>query len=74
MNIEKTFEEKCYDFQQNLINVFNNEQDFPFLIKYFLIKEIWEDIQNQKSKMNEEMYNKIQNQQLQQENLSKSEI
>lgn len=74
MNIEKTFEEKCYDFQQNLINVFNNEQDFPFLIKYFLIKEIWEDIQNQKNKMNEEMYNKIQNQQLQQENLSKSEI
>ena len=74
MNMEKTFEEKCYDFQQNLINVFNNEQDFPFLIKYFLIKEIWEDIQNQKNKMNEEMYNKIQNQQLQQENLSKSEI
>lgn len=72
--MEKTFEEKCYDFQQNLINVFNNEQDFPFLIKYFLIKEIWEDIQNQKNKMNEEMYNKIQNQQLQQENLSKSEI
>ena len=74
MNMEKPFEEKCYDFQQNLINVFNNEQDFPFLIKYFLIKEIWEDIQNQKNKMNEEMYNKIQNQQLQQENLSKSEI
>ena len=74
MNMEKTFEEKCYDFQQNLINVFNNEQNFPFLIKYFLIKEIWEDIQNQKNKMNEEMYNKIQNQQLQQENLSKSEI
>ena len=47
MNTEKTFEESCYDFQQEIINTVNNERNLPFLIKYFIIKEIWEDVQEQ---------------------------
>lgn len=58
MNIEKTFEESCYDFQQEIINIVNNEKNLPFLVKYFLIKEIWEDVKTQKNKIDEDIYNK----------------
>ena len=29
MNTEKTFEESCYDFQQEIINTVNNERNLP---------------------------------------------
>jgi hypothetical protein len=32
--IDKT----CYDFKENIINIFNNEQSIPFLLKYYLVK------------------------------------
>lgn len=37
------FNEKCFKFQQDFINFFN-EQDLPFLLKYYLLNQIWEDI------------------------------
>ena len=65
MNTEKTFEESCYDFQQEIINTVNNERNLPFLIKYFIIKEIWEDVQTQKRKIDDDMYNKKRQEQQQ---------
>ena len=58
MNTEKTFEESCYDFQQEIVNTVNNERNLPFLVKYFIIKEIWEDVQTQKRKIDDDIYNK----------------
>lgn len=58
MNTEKTFEESCYDFQQEIINTVNNERNLPFLVKYFIIKEIWEDVQIQKRKIDDDIYDK----------------
>ena len=58
MNTEKTFEESCYDFQQEIITTVNNERNLPFLVKYFIIKEIWEDVQAQKRKIDDDIYNK----------------
>ena len=65
MNTEKTFEESCYDFQQEIINTVNNERNLPFLIKYFIIKEIWEDVQAQKRKIDDDIYNKKRQEQQQ---------
>ena len=58
MNTEKTFEESCFDFQQEIINTVNNERNLPFLVKYCIIKEIWEDVKNQKRKIDDDIYNK----------------
>ena len=65
MNTEKTFEESCYDFQQEIINTVNDERNLPFLVKYFIIKEIWEDVKNQKRKIDDDIYNKKRQEQQQ---------
>lgn len=71
MNTEKTFEESCYDFQQEIINTVNNERNLPFLVKYFIIKEIWEDVQTQKRKIDDDMYNKKRQEQQQMQQFQK---
>lgn len=38
------FNKKCYQFQQNIINMINNQTELPFLMKFYLIKQIWEDL------------------------------
>lgn len=48
--IDKT----CYDFKENIINIFNNEQSIPFLLKYYLVKQIWEQIKNHKQEIEAE--------------------
>lgn len=48
--IDKT----CYDFKENIINIFNNEQSIPFLLKYYLVKQIWEQIENHKQEIEAE--------------------
>ena len=58
MDNNKTFEEACYSFQKNIIETFNNEKNIPFLLKYYLLKEIWEDIQAYKLKMTQELQSK----------------
>lgn len=49
--MEKTLNDYCIEFQQNVIDLFNNEQNLPFILKYYLIKDIWENIQSTKTKM-----------------------
>lgn len=48
----------CYDFKENIINIFNNEQSIPFLLKYYLMKQIWEQIDNHRQEIEIE-YNQI---------------
>ena len=39
------FNQLCYDFQSKILDTFNNEQQIPFLLKYYLFKEIWENVE-----------------------------
>ena len=50
----------CYLFQKNIISVFNNQQRIPFLLKYHLIKEIWEDIEKNKLNIDMEVRQKLE--------------
>ena len=45
---QKGFEDICFEFQQALIDVFNNEENIPFLLKYYLMKEVWDSVQENK--------------------------
>lgn len=42
------FNKKCYNFQKKIIDIFNEEENLPFLLKYYLFKDIWEKIQQNK--------------------------
>ncbi len=55
MEKEKTLEDICFEFQQSLIDIFNNEKNIPFLLKYYLIEEIWNNIQNHKQTIDMEV-------------------
>ena len=59
MDNNKKFEESCYNFQKSIIDIFNEEK-LPFLLKYYLIKEIWEDIERYKVKSDQEMRVKME--------------
>ena len=50
-NQTKTFNDICFQFQQNFINFFNNETSIPFLLKYYLINEIWKQILNHREQL-----------------------
>ena len=49
-----SFENICYEFQTKLINIFNEEQQIPFLLKYYLLKEIWENVETGKLRLDAE--------------------
>lgn len=51
MNENKTLNDYCIDFQQKIIDLFNNEQNLPFVLKYYLVKDVWENVQSTKTKM-----------------------
>ena len=59
MNENKTLNDYCVEFQQKIIDLFNNEQNLPFVLKYYLIKDIWENIQTTKTKMDIETGSKM---------------
>lgn len=42
------FNKKCYNFQKKIIDIFNEEENIPFLLKYYLFKDIWEKVQQNK--------------------------
>lgn len=48
------FDKRCYDFKNNIINIFNKQENVPFLLKYYLIKQIWEQIKNHKQEIDNE--------------------
>lgn len=40
----------CYKFQKEIIDSFN-ETEIPFLLKYYLFKQIWETIDEKKTQI-----------------------
>lgn len=38
----------CYNFQQKIIEMFNEQTNIPFQLKYYLFKELWEVIKETK--------------------------
>ncbi len=43
--------EKSLNFQRKLVTLINEQQELPFLLKYFLIKEIWEQTERTKQQL-----------------------
>jgi hypothetical protein len=58
MDNNKSFEEICYDFQKNIINIFNEEKNLTLLLKYYLFKDIWADIEKNKIQLDQTMNQK----------------
>ena len=54
MEKEKSFNDICFEFQQTLIDVFNKEENIPFLLKYYLMKEVWDSVQKNKMTIDKE--------------------
>lgn len=52
---EKDYNLLCYNFQQKIINIFNQEQ-LPFLVKFFLLKQVWKIIKKHKKQNDYEAY------------------
>lgn len=42
------FNLKCYQFQEEIINLFNAQNQISFLTKYYLFKELWKAIKKKK--------------------------
>jgi hypothetical protein len=53
-----TFEDIGYEFQKKIVEDINSENRIPFLLKYYLIKEIWENIQENKLQLDMEVRKK----------------
>ncbi len=50
--MEQDFNLICLNFQEKIIEVFNEEKKLPFLIKFYLFKQIWKIIKKEKEKVN----------------------
>lgn len=48
--MDNSFNLICYDFQQKIIDIFNEQDKIPFQLKYFLFKEVWKIIKETKIK------------------------
>ena len=42
------FNKICYNFQKQFIDIFNGEENIPFLLKYYLFKQVWEKVEQNK--------------------------
>ena len=38
----------CYNFQKKIIDDFNTQKEIPFILKFYLFKDIWEMIEQEK--------------------------
>lgn len=45
---EKELNQLCKKFQQEIVNLFNKQNNLPFILKYYLFKQIWAIIEQQK--------------------------
>lgn len=45
---EKELNQLCKKFQQEIVNLFNKQNDLPFILKYYLFKQVWAIIEQQK--------------------------
>lgn len=52
---QNNFNVICFDFQNKIIDIFN-KQEIPFLMKYYLFKDVWDKIQQQKIKNDYQVY------------------
>ena len=52
---QNNFNVVCFDFQNKIIDIFN-KQEIPFLMKYYLFKDVWDKIQQQKIKNDYQVY------------------
>lgn len=59
-NSNLTLNDICYLFQKNIISIFNNQQRIPFLLKYYLIKDIWDNIEQNKLNIDIEIRQKLE--------------
>lgn len=46
--MSQNFNKHCYNFQKKIIDIFNEEEDIPFLLKYYLFKDIWKSVEQKK--------------------------
>lgn len=46
--MSQDFNKYCYNFQKKIIDIFNEEADIPFLLKYYLFKDIWKSVEQKK--------------------------
>ena len=54
---KKSLEEIGYDFQKSIMDTFNNNE-LPFLLKYYLLKDMWVSIENYKMRLDQEIQTK----------------
>ena len=54
------FNKICFDFQNKIVNIFNNEQNIPFLLKYYLFKDIWNEINKEKFNNDRILYSNLE--------------
>lgn len=45
---EKELNQLCKKFQQEIVNLFNKQNNLPFILKYYLFKQVWTIIEQQK--------------------------
>lgn len=38
----------CLNFQGDIVEIFNKYNNIPFILKYYLFKEVWQKIEQQK--------------------------
>lgn len=51
------FNKKCFNFQQQFVDFFNKEEEIPFLLKYYLIEQIWLNIVRTKDRVYQQSKN-----------------
>ena len=62
----------CYKFQKEIIDSFN-KTEIPFLLKYYLFKQIWETIDNKKTQIQITTENYILNEEQSENNQEEEE-
>lgn len=59
-NQNLTLDDISYLFQKNIISIFNDQQRIPFLLKYHLMKEIWDSIEQNKLNIDMKVRQKLE--------------
>lgn len=49
------FDLTCYNFQKKIVNIFNEEKEIPFQLKFYLFKEVWKTIKQTKTEKDYEV-------------------
>lgn len=52
----------CYNFQKKIIDDFNACEDIPFILKFYLFKDVWEMIEQTKQLQDREVAENLNSQ------------